>query len=262
MSLLDQVRKGRNPRPPKVVIYGGPKVGKSTFAAGATDAIFIQTEEGLDALDVASFPLAASYQDVVNQIKTLAREEHEYKTVVIDSLDWLEPLIWQAVVSDNGVATIEAVGGGYGKGYAEAVGYWIKLLEAMDYLRDKRGMTVVLIGHDEIRRMEPVDSEAYDYAALKLHKRAAAKVEEWADVIGYAKPKTLVRSEDTGFGKKHKRAISPKDERELYVGQHPAYISGNRYGMSDSVPLEWGDFIADLRETFADRTTSTSEEEQ
>lgn len=261
MSLLEQVRTGRNPRPPKVVIYGGAKVGKSSFAAGATDAIFIQTEEGLDALDVSAFPLATGYQDVVAQIKTLAREEHDFKTVVIDSLDWLEPLIWQAVVSDNGVATIEAVGGGYGKGYAEAVGYWTKLLEALDYLRDKRGMSVVLIAHDEIRRMEPVDSEGYDYAALKLHKRAAAKVEEWADVIGYARTKTVVRSEDTGFGKRHKRAISPKDERELFVGQNPAYVSGNRYGMTDILPLDWAAFIADLRETFSDRTPSTSDEE-
>lgn len=256
MSVLSTVRTGRHPRPPKVVIYGGPKVGKSSFAAGIPDAIFVQTEEGLDALDVNSFPLASSYMDVIKQLRALATEKHEYKAVVIDSLDWLEPLIWQTVVRDNGVATIEAVGGGYGKGYAEAVGYWTELLRALDHLRDNHKMTIVLIAHDEIRRMEPVDSEGYDYAALKLHKRAAAKVEEWADIIGYARTKTLIRSDDTGFGKRHKRAISPSDERELVVGQNPAYVSGNRYGMSDILPLDWAAFIADLRESFAaDRTT-------
>ena len=261
MSLLEQVRTGKKPRPPKVVIYGGPKVGKSTFASEAPGAIFVQTEEGLDALDISAFPMAKSFDDVLAQLRALATEAHEYQTVVLDSLDWLEPLIWDAVCSQHGVSSIEQVGGGYGKGYTEALALWLKLLGALDYLRDNRNMTVVLIGHDEIRRMEPVDSEAYDYAALKLHRRAAAKVEEWADIIGYARVKTLIRSEEAGFGRKHKRAIAPKDERELYVGQHPAYVSGNRYGMSDTVALDWAEFSADLRETLTDRTTSTSDEE-
>jgi hypothetical protein len=177
MGLLDSVRKGRNPRPPKVVIYGGPKVGKSTFGAGIPDAIFLQTEEGLDALDVHSFPLAQSFEDVLAALRTLAKEEHKYRALVVDSLDWLEPLIWDQVCKQNKVASIEEVGGGYGKGYIEAVKVWRTFLEALDYLRDNLRMTVVLIAHDEIRKFEPVDSEAYDYAALKLHKRAAAVVE-------------------------------------------------------------------------------------
>ena len=259
MSMLEQVRKGRQPRPPKVVVYGGPKVGKSTFAASIPDAIFVQTEEGLDALDVHSFPLAQKYNDVVNALRALAKEDHSYRAVVLDSLDWLEPIIWETVCSDHGVPGIEAVGGGYGKGYTEALQYWSKLLEALDYLRDERGMTVVLIGHDEVRKMEPVDSEAYDYSALKLHRKAAARVQEWADVIGYARVKTIVKSSDAGFGKKHKRAISASGERELVVGQNPAYVSGNRYGMSDTLPLDWAAFIADLRESFADRTPSHQE---
>lgn len=260
MSLLSQVRKGRQPRAPKIVVYGGPKVGKSTFGAGIPDAIFVQTEEGLDALDVHAFPLAKKYNDVLNALRELAREEHPYKAVVLDSLDWLEPIIWETVCSDHGVPGIEQVGGGYGKGYTEALGYWSKLLEALDYLRDERGMTVVLIAHDEVRKMEPVDGEAYDYAALKLHRKAAARVQEWADVIGYARTRTVVKSADAGFGKKHRRAIAPTDERELVVGQNPAYVTGNRYGMSDVVPLDWAAFIADLRASFAaDRTTSHQE---
>ena len=249
MSLMEKVHKGPRPRPPKIVIYGGPKVGKSSFCAGIPDSIFIQTEEGLDALDVAAFPMAKKYNDVVSQLRALATEEHEYKAVVIDSLDWLEPIVWSAVCSDHGAPSIEAVGGGYGKGYTEALGYWSKLLEALDFLRDKKAMTVVLIAHDEVRKMEPPDGEAFDYAALKLHRKAAGIVTEWADVIGYARIKRIVRKEDAGFGKQHKRAIAT-DERELVVGQNPAYVSGNRYGMSDVLPLEWSAFITDLREQF------------
>jgi hypothetical protein len=250
MGLIDSVRKGRNPRPPKVVIYGGPKVGKSTFGAGIADAVFVQTEEGLDALDVHAFPLAGSFQDVIGSLRALAKEDHSYRALVVDSLDWLEPLVWDEVCRKHSVASIEEVGGGYGKGYTEALKVWRQFLEAMDYLRDHRGMTVVLIAHDEIRKFEPVDSEAYDYAALKLHKRAAAVVEEWADVIGYAKIKTLIRTQDKGFGQAHARAIAPGDVRELHVGQNPAYVSGNRYGLPDVLPLEWAAFSDALRAAF------------
>ena len=250
MGLLESVRKGRNPRPPKIVIYGGPKLGKSTFGAGIPDSIFIQTEEGLDALDVHAFPLASSFQDVISALRTLATEEHKYRAVVVDSLDWLEPLIWQEVCRQHSVASIEEVGGGYGKGYVEALKIWRQVLEGLDYLRDNRKMTVVLIAHDEIRKFEPVDSEAYDYAALKLHKRAAAVVEEWADVIGYAKIKTLIRSQDKGFGQQHTRAVAPGDVRELHLGQNPAYVSGNRYGLPDVLPLEWPALQQAIRDAF------------
>jgi hypothetical protein len=250
MGLIDSVRKGRHPRPPKIVVYGGPKVGKSTFGAGIPGAVFVQTEEGLDALDVHAFPLAQSFDAVLKSLRALAKEEHEYKALVLDSLDWLEPLVWDHVCRQHSVASIEEVGGGYGKGYIEAVKVWRQFLEAMDYLRDNRGMTVVLIAHDEIRKFEPVDSEAYDYAALKLHKRAAAVVEEWADIIGYAKIKTLIRTQDKGFGQSHARAIAPGDVRELHVGQNPAYVSGNRYGLPDILPLEWAELSKALREAF------------
>jgi hypothetical protein len=250
MGIIDSVRKGRHPRPPKVVIYGGPKVGKSTFGASIPDAVFVQTEEGLDALDVHAFPLAGSLKEVMSALRALAKDEHDYRAVVVDSLDWLEPLVWEHVASQHSVASIEEVGGGYGKGYVEAVKTWRQILAAFDYLRDNRSMTVVLLAHDEIRKFEPVDSEAYDYAALKLHKRAAAVIEEWADIIGYAKIKTLVRTQDKGFGQSHARAIAPGDVRELHVGQNPAYVSGNRYGLPDVLPLEWPALQSALREAF------------
>lgn len=255
---LDGVRTGRKPRPAKIVIYGPPKVGKSSFGAGIPGAVFIPTEEGLDALDVASFPQAESFTEVLEAIGTLAREDHPYKAVVLDSLDWTEPLIWQRVCKDHNTDSIEAVMGGYGKGHAEALKHWRRLLDGLDYLRENKGMTVVLIGHDEVRKMEPPDGEPYDYAALKLHRRAAGIVQEWADIIGYASLRRVVKETPTGFGSKHRRAVSPGEERELHVGPHPAYVSGNRYGLPSALPLEWTDLRAALAASFQPPTEEDS----
>lgn len=240
---LNSISRGKRIRAPKMVVYGGPKVGKSTFCSQIEGAVFIQTEEGLDALDVARFPMATKYQDVLDAITTLATQEHDFRAAVIDSLDWTEALLWQHVCDKHNVKSIELVGGGYGKGYIEATKLWRELLDALDYLRNERGMAVVLIAHDESRRMDPPDSEPYTYASLKLHKGGAAVIEEWADCIGYATEKSATKKDDVGFNKKHTRMIGTK-QRVLVVGKNPAYVTGNRYGMADEVPLSWPDFIA------------------
>ena len=61
MALLQNVIKGRQPVPPRLMIYGSEGVGKSTFAANAPKAVFVQTEDGLSEIDTAKFPLCATY---------------------------------------------------------------------------------------------------------------------------------------------------------------------------------------------------------
>jgi hypothetical protein len=241
-SLAD-IRRGKVIRPPRVVVYGGPKIGKSTFAAGAPEAIFVPLEEGTDAIDVASFPLIQSFRDYQEAIRVLAEEDHGFRSVVVDSADWLEPLIWADVAERHKVGSIEAVGGGYGKGYIESASVWQTVLAGLSYLRDHRQMTPIVICHEEVRKVLPPDGESYDEAALKLNKRASALLEEWADVIGYAREKRALVKEDQGFGKS--RATAKSLGRELCCGKSPAYVSGNRYGIG-TVPLTWEAFSAAL----------------
>src|SRR5574343_961955 len=114
--------KKNQPKAPRIIIHGAPGVGKTTLACSAPNPVVIRTEDGLGVLDVEAFPLAESYQDVIDAIGALYTEDHQYQTLVLDSLDWLEPLIRQKVCSDNKVASIEALG--YGKGYVEALYHW------------------------------------------------------------------------------------------------------------------------------------------
>lgn len=238
---LSDVRPSRVVSPPKIIIYGGPKVGKSTLAAGAPSPIFIPCEAGIDSIDTAAFPLCTSWSDVLGCLESLATEEHEFRTVALDSLDWCEPLIWAAVAKAAGKGSIEDIG--YGKGYIEAGKYWRELLDGLDWLRQQKAMTVVLICHDEQRKVEPADADGYDVSGLKLHKRALALVTEWADVIGYARCKKSVKSEE---GNKHARAVG-LGVRVLTLGQNPAYLTGNRYGLPDEIDLSWTAFDAALQ---------------
>ena len=80
-------------KPPRILIHGVHGVGKTTFAAGAHDPVFILTEDGLGTLDVSHFPLARTFDEVMQALAALYTEEHAFRTLVVDSVDWLEPLI-------------------------------------------------------------------------------------------------------------------------------------------------------------------------
>lgn len=248
---LQSISRGKRIRAPKIIVYGGEKIGKSTFAAQIPGVVFIDIEGGLDALDAARFPKATRFQDVVDALDALSSQPHEYTALALDSLDWMERLVWDHVCAQHNVASIELVGGGYGKGYLEAAKQMADFLSRLDQLRNERGMAIILIAHDVVRKMQPPDGEPYNYAELKLHERSGALAKEWADCIAYATERTHMKKDDLGFNKKHVRAIG-SNNRILVVGKNPAYVSGNRYGMQDEVPLDWNAFVAGMTAAVSD----------
>lgn len=235
---LSSISKTKRVRAPKIVIAGPGKIGKTTFAATAPNAIGILTEDGSDAVDANAFPLATSLADVYEAISTLINEQHEFQTVFLDSLDWLEPMVQDHVCKANGWKNIEAPG--FGKGYIAAGEEWRNLLSGFEALRAQRGMGIILIAHDKIKRIEDPLTEGYDSHVLKLHDRASALVMEWADVIGYAGYRVFTTKTDAGFGNKETKATTT-GERLLHVEPHPAHCGGNRFNLTN-LPLDWAAF--------------------
>ena len=232
---LKSISKTRRVRAPKVVVVGTGKIGKTTFAAMSPNAIGILTEDGADAVDAQAFPLASSLAEVYAAIDTLINQEHEFQTLFIDSLDWLEPMVQDYVCKQNNWKNIEQPG--FGKGYVAAAEEWRNLLSGLEVLRAAKGMGIILIAHDKIKRIEDPLTEGYDSHVLKLHDRAAALVSEWADVVGYAGYRIFTSKTDAGFGNKETKATTT-GERILHVEPHPAHCGGNRFGLSN-MPLDW-----------------------
>lgn len=172
MSALASILTGAKPGPRRMLVYGTAGIGKSTFATCAPSPIVIQTEDGLNEIDCHKFPVATSLAEVMASLGALYNEDHPYRTVVIDSMDWLERLIWAKVCADRQVATIEDIG--YGKGYTFAIQHWRDVLDGLTALRERRGMTVVLIAHARIERFENPETEAYDRYVPRLHKTGSA----------------------------------------------------------------------------------------
>lgn len=227
--------------PRRILLHGVAGIGKTTFASQADRPVVVQTEDGLGSIKVPHFPLAKSFDAVMEALAALYTEAHDHKTVVVDSVDWLEPLVWERACRDNGWGSIEEPG--YGKGYVAALDLWRQYLEGLNALRDQRGMTVIQLAHTDIKRFDSPEHEPYDRYVIKLHARAAALLQEHSDVVLFANYRISTVKSVVGFNKKVTRALG-SGERVLYTAERPAFLAKNRYGLPDMLPLDWQAFAA------------------
>ena len=242
---LAQLTRANAPKPPRILIHGVAGVGKTTFAAEANKPVFVQTEDGLGTIPAANFPLARTFEEVLESLAALYTEDHDFKTVVIDSVDWLEPLVWGKACRDNGWASIEEPG--YGRGYIAALNLWRQYIEGLNALRDDRGMTVVQIAHTDIKRFDSPEHDPYDRYVIKLHARAAALMQEHSDIVLFANYRISTVKADVGFNKKVNRAMG-SGERVIHSAERPAFLAKNRYGLPETLPLDWQSFAQAMPE--------------
>lgn len=242
MSLPEQLHHGRRHCPPRILIYGTEGIGKSRTASQAPKPIFIPTEDGLDQIDCDSFPLATALTHVESALDLLIQEDHDYQTVVLDTLDWLERLIWDQLCQQYAVSSIEKVDGGYARGYVHALGPWRRIISRLDTLRDQRRMCVVLLAHAKIEKFEDPETAAYDRYSPRLHKHATALVTEWVDAVLFATRRIVTRTEETGFNRNRTTAAGlgrDGGERILRCVGSPSCVAKNRYDLPAELPLSW-----------------------
>jgi len=233
---LKSIRKNDAMAAPRLMVYGVEGIGKSSMAAGAPNPIYILTEDGLGSLKVDHFPLATSFQDVMDSIASLYKDNHAFETVVIDSLDWLEAIIQREIEQKYDAKDLA-----YGKGSLIAAERWREILDGLNALRNDKGMIVILIAHTTIKRFDSPEVEPYDRYQPKLQERSNAVVREWADAVLFANYRTIVKKDDVGFNQTNNRGIST-GERLLFTSERPAYMAKNRYNMPESIPLSWDAF--------------------
>jgi hypothetical protein len=239
MSLAN-VTRGKQDRPLKVILYGVEGVGKSTFAASAPAPIFLCSEDGTAQLDVARFPSPRNWGEVLEAVRVLTHEDHPYKTLVIDTLDWLEPLCWQAVCQAGGKGNIEDFG--YGKGYVAAVDQWRALLGRLDTVVRARNVHIVMVAHGAIKRVDDPQTGPFDRYRMKLHEKSADLLREWVDAILFARHEVM-----TVERKGKMRGVS-SGARVMHTQWTAAYDAKNRFDLPETMSLDWEEFEAGVRQ--------------
>lgn len=240
MSMLKSVVSGRLSVPELLVLYGPDGIGKSTFAAAAPNPIFLGAESGTANLDVARFPAPKSFADCLTASRELLEEKHDYKTLVVDTLDWMEPLVFDKLCKDSGVDRVEDSCGGYGKWVNASVNLWREYLRSLSALRDARFMNVIMLAHAQLKTFQdPQTNTGYDRYQLKLQDKAGALIREFVDSVLFANFEVHTKEDN----KKRTRAFGD-GTRKLYTERRPAFDAKNRWNLPKEMPLSWEDYAA------------------
>lgn len=236
MSILKEVVKGKIKRPKIVLVFGADGCGKSTFGSQAPNPIFIGAEDGTSNLDISRFPQPKTWKDVINYLTILKTENHDYKTVVIDSLDWIEPILHKEICQEYGVNSIEKAAGGYGKGYLESLNKWGDFIKCCSELREK-GLNIILIAHAEVVKFsDPMMQTEYDRYQLKLYKKSAALIREFCDAVLFATYEMFTKK-DGGRTRAFGEGV-----RVVFTERRPGFDAKNRFGLPYQLPLDWNEF--------------------
>jgi len=227
---LSNLSKPTGQRPIIVTLFGEGGMGKTTLAAMFPKPVFIRTEDGTASLQgnegVSLFPLATSSKDVLDQIEALATQDHDFKTLVIDSITQLATIIESEIVAEDPKAkSINQAGGGYGAGYSTAADRHRIIRDWAGALAYEKGMNIVFIGHADTETMDLPDMDAYTRYSVRMHKKSVPHYTDNVDAVCMIRLKTFTR----GDGDK-KRAIS-NGEREIICFPQAASVTKNRFNL-------------------------------
>lgn len=240
---LAYLKRKREITPPRLLIYGPEGVGKTTFGAGAPNPIFLPVEDGLGMMvDIPSWDLITNYAELEKAIAWLVMEDHDFQTVTLDSLDWLEKIVWEEACKRNKWATIRDPG--YGEGYAAALDVWRFVLDGFETLRQDRKMSFIFIAHAAIVNYKDPENPSYDVFQPKLHvsgKGVGANplIAEAVDAILFIKKDAAVTKDQIQGAKKGEtraRAVGGQ-QRIIHTDGHAAFKAKNRWNMPDQIVL-------------------------
>jgi hypothetical protein len=228
-----KITKGKLQRPPRVLVYGAEKIGKSTFASGAPKPVWLGKDSGTEELDVSRMPQPETWEDVLASVEWF--RSSEFETLVVDPINWLEPLCHASVVGNSG-KSIADWGGGYGRGHAAALIKWREFVAALERAWNA-GKAIVLLAHSAVKKFDNPEGASYNRYSLDMSDAPAGLLKQWVDAVLFAQRESTAKTLDgktIGVG---------TGARMLYTTWSPAYDAGNRWGLPEEIPLEWASIV-------------------
>lgn len=237
-----QIETGKKKTNQRVVIYGPEGIGKSSLGAQFPKPLFADIEGGTAQLDVSRMPKASSWSMFKSQLGELAKDQMGFKTLVIDTADWLERMCERHVCDVAGQASIEDFG--YGKGFTKSAEEFAKLLDLLNELLPK--MNVVILAHAQRKKVElPEESGAYDRYEMKLSKKGSPLLKEWADMVLFCNYEVIVVEDEKTKSKK-----AQGGRRVIHTEHHVCWDAKNRHDLPSKLDFPKDGCFAQIAHCF------------
>ena len=207
-----------------ILLFGHPKIGKSTFANRAKKAVFFECEPGLNELSVFRIPIRC-WPDFLEACKLIAEGNHDFRTIVIDTADIAFRLCTEYVNAKHGVEYEGDLP--HGKGWAFVKAEWTRVLTRLAGLP----YGLILISHATEKETES-RTGTYMRTVPSLPERARQVVLGLTDLILFCDT-VSVREKDG----------SVTTQRVIRTKPHPAWEAGDRTGrLPETMPLDYDAF--------------------
>jgi len=223
---------GIGDHPPRVCLMGNRGAGKTETATGAPKPFFFNLEKSRIRRNIGPGNQAPeTYAEVLDFIDSLLTQDHDYKSVIIDTVDTLEAMMTDHICKVNGYKNINQTE--WGVGLSKRDDEWCRFLGLLDKLNE-RGMYIILVGHTIIQEMRDPLLPTFDRYDLKLHKRTGPIVLDWTDLNGFCMIKCY--SSENG----ERKTATTVGERVICCQPNPAYEAKTRYGgIPNEIPMGW-----------------------
>ena len=217
MGFLDNLTSGVQVMPRRTLIHAYHGLGKTTWASKWPKPLLFPTEDGFAHVDITATQRLTKSRDLYAAI--IEAVNSDFNTLVIDSVDWLETIIWNELIEEGFKMD-------FGKGNLEAARRFGAILKACDKARDA-GKHILLIGHTTQVRIEHPNGMTWDQLAVNLSKHCRALVSEWCDEMLYAEAEMAINQKEETFGRTRNVGID-KGSRVIHTVGKPAYQAKNR----------------------------------
>ena len=256
MNLLSKIETGKKKKAVCIVFYGVKGIGKSSFPLESPSPIYIGSEDNSE-LDAAKFPQVKTWADLENYLGALVKENHDYKTLVIDTVDNLQEIAEMEILSKEPAGkTMATALGGYGKAYERMANMFLNVRETyLKVLRETKGMNIILLAHAEKTKHEdPMTGGAWDNYQTSIHKKVKPIFEDWSSAILFANYQ-ITKDDD-------KKMADGDGTRLIWTQERPSHIAKNRFDLPFTLPFKKeGSFkyLMQLVETFYSEKGDTAE---
>lgn len=233
MSVLANVTRSAPRLPARGVLYAAEKFGKSSFGAYAPKPIFLMTagETGLLSLIEAGrvpptdhFPEDfRRWSDLLRAVKALRDEQHDYKTLVLDTGNGAE-ILCQQDTCDSNFNGDWADFAAYGRGTDLSTKAWASFLQLLDDVRLKKGMSILILHHAKVKTFSDPAGKSWDQWKPESIEKLWALTHKWSDFIMFGGFKTSIVKE---------KAVG--ETRYLHTAASAAIVGGNRYGLPPEI---------------------------
>ena len=169
-----------------IMVYGEPKIGKSTFGASMPGNLTLAFERGYNAIpgiraiDITSW---GEFKKVTRELKKPEVKE-AYKVLTIDTVDISADLCQKYICSQLGIDNM-GDGGWANNSWSKYKKEFEETFRSLAQL----GYAILFISHDKEKTIKPQNSEGYQQIGASMQSSALATIENMCDIIAYAHSK-------------------------------------------------------------------------